>query len=108
MSDGEVIPQNASNILNSRPAKLGAPVYLVIYEDPTVKQKYSVFIASKFEEFHITAKLIGFETTGTIANAIENYSDIIKAQDKSKYMEVSIPWSRIIKVHSLSWRPKLA
>ena len=102
----DITVQNASNLGDFRPQPRIAPTYLILLEDPTASKKVRSFIATKLEDIHVTAKMIGFDVNESGDTIIANFADIMKDLDRAKQVEIIVPSSRIIRIQNLSFRPR--
>lgn len=79
------------------------PTYLV-----SIEKSKLLFIAVKFDEASPhTAKLTGFYTEKSADEVVENYVQIISEADISNYMEIQLPWNKIVSIRSLIYRHKI-
>jgi len=79
------------------------PTYLVTIE---AGKKELHFIATKFDETNTCGKFVGFYCTATEEKIVSSYDEIIKSTDKTNYVEIQIPWNRILSVRSLLYKHK--
>jgi len=101
MSDIPII--NAS-LLDVRPKKI-VPTYLVVFEDTNPK-KYVNFIATKVDETTPYIKLVGFKTDESAETVVASFNSLLEKEDKNNYVEISLPWHRVVKVQSLIFKQK--
>ena len=112
------INQRANIFDNERPVKI-SPKYLVLIDDieekttgskskkeTTTSPVISKFVATKYEEGTTTAKLTGFFSSKSQQEITEKYLEIVQAADKSIYVELQVPWMRIIKIQNLIYKSK--
>jgi hypothetical protein len=84
-----------------------APVYLVSIEDPTLTSKVSYFLATKLDENQFSIKVVGFDLNKKDINRVgANYQEVLNSTDKSLYMELVLPWQRVIKIQNLIFKQK--
>jgi hypothetical protein len=80
------------------------PCYLVSIESG---KKDMQFIATKFDDnFMHCAKFVGFYTTATTDSITTKYEELIKTAETNNFIEVLIPWNRIISIRSLIYKHK--
>lgn len=78
--------------------------YLVSLEDG---KKENYFISTRLDDLSAQyIKLIGFYYEGKLENLYANYDEIIKATDKSFFVEMMFPWQRVKSIRSLIYRQK--
>jgi hypothetical protein len=81
------------------------PSYLVSIEKGKTTQ---FFIAVKYDDAPPNyAKFVGFNVAGGQEDIIvSGYEELVKNTDISNFIEIQIPWNRIIQIRSLMYRHK--
>lgn len=80
------------------------PTYLVHLE---MEKKVNRFIATKFDEHSSNcAKFIGFYCDSPSELIISEYKELIKNTDRTKFVEILVPWNRIVNITSLVFQLK--
>ena len=115
MSDNYVVVQQQNKMIEDQQIKPGLidslkapqrtlPTYLVWLEI-TKQQKDPYFLAVKYDDSFVhCAKFVGFYTNA--ANIRSTFSEVIKNTDITNFIEVQIPWNRIIEIQNLIYRHK--
>src|SRR5882762_1923730 len=82
------------------------PTYLVTLEN-TAKKGEIHFLATKFDEHsNNCAKFVGFYSIEPSDKIISEYKELIKNTDKTNFVEVLVPWNRIVNIRSLVFQHK--
>jgi hypothetical protein len=80
------------------------PTYLITLE-VTKQQKMPYFLAVKYDDSFVhCAKFVGFYCPSDSVRT--EYNERIKETDVSQFVEVQIPWNRIIDIQNLIYRHK--
>lgn len=79
------------------------PTYLVTLESG---KKEIYFIATKFDETNNCGKFVGFYCTEPMDKISGSYDEIVRNTEKTNYVEIQFPWSRIVSVRSLIYKHK--
>jgi hypothetical protein len=79
------------------------PQYLVSLEG----KGSNLFLATKFDETsNHYAKFVGFFVEGNKDDVAKNYQELISTTDVSNFVEVLIPYTRILNIRNLIYKHK--
>lgn len=81
------------------------PLYLFTIETKGNKKDLH-FVATKYDQAQHAAHVVGFFTEAEEAEIVAHYDEMIRATDKSLFVEMQFPWHRILHIRSLLYRQK--
>jgi hypothetical protein len=82
------------------------PIYLVKI-DNGIGEKPIYLLSTKIEETISTIKIVGVEIIkNNISKLATNYQEVLSSIDKSLFIELSVPWHRIIRIQNLTYKHK--
>src|SRR5258708_39674002 len=95
---------NPANLPDYRVAIRISPQYLVSIDSG---KKTQFFLATKFDETSSHyAKFVGFYVESTSELITEKYAELISAAEAANYMEILIPYTRILSIRNLIYKHK--
>ena len=94
-------------VVPTAPPKPLLPTYLVIVE-PIAGKAPEYFVATRFDEHTTHVKCVGFFSKLPEDNIVNDTVALLEKAPKEDYIESWFPWSRIIRVRSLVYRPRVA
>lgn len=99
--------ENANKTIGNSTNKL---LYILVVEDPTVKQNCRIFATSKVDKMAAFADIIGYEITNAQSNKLKTWDDVIElANDGNiELINISFPWHRVINIRNVTYKSKSA
>lgn len=105
-TDISITPTNITS--EFRVATRIAPTYLVSLESEALRRGAKEnFVAVKFDDTSTCyAKFVGFYSNETSDKITAEYKTLVENTDKTNFVEVMIPWDRVINIKSLVFQYK--
>jgi hypothetical protein len=103
MSNDVVVTQKTI-LENYKAPQRVVPTYLVSIERGKTA---AFFIAIKYDDTAVHyAKFVGFYVGGSEDDLAAGYEELVKNADISNFIEIQVPWNRIVQIRSLIYRHK--
>ncbi len=108
---GEIKDISSTNIVKNNNNSATKELYIVTVEDPTIKAKSRVHIATRVDMGPVAAVMVGYEIVDrTLVEEIANsktvsYNDAVDRLKSSgqDFEVITIPWNKVIRIKTVKY-----
>ena len=87
-------------------------LYILVVEDPTLKEKCRLFATTKVDKMTAFAEVIGYEITNAQSNKLKTWDDVVELVNTKngsiELVNISFPWHRVISIRNVTYKSKSA